>query len=172
MWHFRLGTRLVALTATVLTCVAGAYGAVRPGVDESFLSRAGIVSLALAAIWIFWRFAWHPGVLVDHQGVLIVNPIWRWTLPYGAINRVESREGLEVVLTDGRDVPVFAFSKSWLAELSRDKASLKAKRGIETKINHDVEGTPSRRLEWSWVDLALLAPFAVSAVLVGLGFNE
>lgn len=49
-----------------------------------------------------WAFMWRPVVEIDRGGVRVRNPFTDWTVPWGAIRRIDTKWALELTLADRR----------------------------------------------------------------------
>jgi hypothetical protein len=47
-----------------------------------------------------WAFMWRPLVEIDRGGVRVRNPFTDWTVPWGAIQRIDTKWALELTLSD------------------------------------------------------------------------
>lgn len=105
------------------------------------LMALAVVSLLLspdpgASLWLLpwpllgatatWVLMWRPRVVVDHDGVLVVNPLATWHVPWGSIRRIDTKWALEL-RTDRGTVTAFAApapSRYGVAAITRDDIRL------------------------------------------------
>ena len=87
----------IVLTVVVWVICAG-------GVISAIVSGAGILPVVLLSTlgWFVWLAFWRPCVVTDAAGVELHNLVRDVSIPYGAIENVDTRFAL-VVTADGRN---------------------------------------------------------------------
>ncbi len=89
----------------VITIVIGVLMALALG---SILLAADPAALLWALPWpvlgasVTWALMWRPRVVIDHDGVEVVNPFRTSLVPWGAIRRIDTKWALELTLERGR----------------------------------------------------------------------
>jgi len=101
-----------------------------PGVDHRLVSRTGAALVISSTTWFIWRVACHPAVVVDDEGLTVVNPFSRHRIPWGSLGDVITADGLELVAAD-RTVKAWAFSGSLMGDLTGDRSATRAREVIE-----------------------------------------
>lgn len=112
------------MTVVMAVLMAAAVGAIVATND-----LWGIVCLVwtpiLAAV-LTWAIMWRPHVVVDHGGVDVVNLVSTWHVPWGAIQRIDTKWALELTTEQGR-ITAFAApapSRYGVAKVTRDDIRL------------------------------------------------
>ncbi|MBM7786691.1 hypothetical protein [Tenggerimyces flavus] len=117
----RPGTAISALLLTAGALALCWYIVVNPGVDHSLVGRAIGASVLLVLTWFIWRVGGYPCLKLTRTHLVIRNPVLCHVVPWRAVDTIEARDDLTVVLWDGREIRVWAFSHSLLAEIFGDR---------------------------------------------------
>lgn len=116
----------------------------------------------MGAMRVIWRVLVRPRIQIRDGYFEVFDVVWRWVIPFHSIRRIDSGEGLTIFLDDNQQLSVFAFSASLI---DRGRTCEAAKREMRKAMHGKkkatvVPGKQEKRLDWTWVDLAL-APFPI-----------
>lgn len=97
--EFRPATGRLVSGGMLVLCAVGLVGVTREDGWQDGLRWAPFLALVAG---LGWAMFWHPRVVVDFEGVTMVNVVRTITVPWPAIVEVDTRWGLTLVTVSGR----------------------------------------------------------------------
>ncbi|WP_424186195.1 PH domain-containing protein [Actinokineospora sp. G85] len=154
----------VGWAVTVFAACYLLYSAWFEQTDASFV-YAAVGHLACWAIaWIIWLMVVHPRVVVTTRGLVVVNPIKQWDIPWSAILFMTSTNVVTIRLRDGTTVQPFApLDVAFPGRHSTDPEESEKNRRIR-----EAKATATDTDVHTWYDARPL-PFLAVAALLALG---
>lgn len=159
---YRPADRAVGAVTTVAFLIVSVYVMFAPGFQQI---RIGGLVFSLFAVFTL-RGAYRPALRLRDGALVVDQPLWRWTIPAGALVGVAARRGVLELSTDRTTIIPFAFSSSVVANLvNADKHRREACRVIEDWRDRTRPHGARPRVVWS------IRPVVVDAVAIVAGWQ-
>ncbi|MFE2294411.1 PH domain-containing protein [Streptomyces sp. NPDC059452] len=159
---------IIGIVALVLGGSVSAWVLVAHADRSSVPDRVTVAMLVLFCMRVGWRAVGRPRVEAHPEGLLVVGLMGRSWINAREIRLISTENGMTVVLADGYEVPVFAFSASML-DRGRTEQAASQLRGVLRKGAVVRDPVPSTRSpDFTWFDLAFV-PLPVLMLLSAAG---
>lgn len=158
-------TGAMAVVALVLSCLT------IPDHTVSAWEKVTTSTFLLPAIWFAWRVAVRPRVELRASGLTVVNFLFTYTIPCGALERVSTVNGLTFTAA-GEEISVLAFSGSflagWLGDSRRRELVEQVSRRMAEQPQAGEGGPVPRTTDISTIDVLLCVMPVLNFLLAAL----
>jgi hypothetical protein len=109
-----------------------------------------VTALLISPVWIGWLATAHPKVVIDNRALLVVNWFIKYSIPWPAVERLDSDGDVTVVLRDGERIKVATGAASLASAIAGNRLQQEIATRVENALiqsSEDSAGAVMRSLD-------------------------